>query len=135
MYMCIESVYMYTHVHVLCIVHVHLSHNAIIHVHVHTVYNHTTVPRLNDVSIHWNSVCQLLSETLQTLDAVYRKLVLINDITLSEQEWITALGALMANKQTTRGVVEVVRNEVELFKVHYTCTCRGKRFIWSYTCM
>ncbi len=77
-------------------------------------------------------MCQLLSETLQTLDAVYRKLVLINDITLSEQEWITALGALMANKQTTRGVVEVVRNEVELFKVtqctlytQCTCTCRG----------
>ena len=69
------------------------------------------------MSIHWNSVCQLLSETLQTLDAVYKKLVLINEITLSEQEWITALGALLADKQTTHGVVELVKNEVELFKV------------------
>lgn len=62
-------------------------------------------------------MCQLLSETLQTLDAVYKKLVLINDITANEEQWLSEMGALVSDRRTTHGVVDAVKEEIELFKV------------------
>ncbi len=80
-----------------------------------TFFSH--VNRLNDVSIHWNSVCQLLSETLDTLAAVYKKLTLINEISMNEQDWLNEMTIAMANKRTTHGVIDIVKEEIELFNV------------------
>ena len=58
-------------------------------------------------------MCQLLSETLETLAAVYKKLVLINEITMNEQDWLNEMDTVMANKRTTLGVIDTIKDEIE----------------------
>ena len=72
---------------------------------------------LNDMHMHWNSICQLLTETLENLTQVYAKLCTINDITTSEIDWLMDLQEMAAERQVTRGNVELIRNEITRHKV------------------
>lgn len=78
--------------------------------------------RLSDTHMHWNSICQLLSETLENLTQVYTKLCHINDITTSEIDWLMELQESATQRQVTRGNVELIQNEIARHKVHL-CTC------------
>ena len=48
---------------------------------------------------------------------MYKKLVLINDITDNVSDWLNEMRASMANKRSSHGAVDVIKDEIELFKV------------------
>ena len=73
---------------------------------------------LNDMHMHWNSICQLLTETLENLTRVYTKLCTINDITTGEIDWLMELQEMAAQRQVTRGNVELIQNEITRHKVN-----------------
>lgn len=67
--------------------------------------------------MHWNSICLLLTVTLNNLSSVYIKVCHILDITRSEFDWLDQLSKAAADRQVTQGNVELIKAEIELNQV------------------
>ncbi len=93
----------------------------------HTLIYHTTytptchappsLPRWNDVQMHWNSSCKLLRETLLHLEATEAEMRHVLQIRGEEFEWLEVTEFHANARQQTRGDLEILDNEIEKHEV------------------
>lgn len=121
MYICMYGAepHLHNYCFLLCKIHCHCSHSLVL-----TTWlscDCLATHSLNDIHMHWNSICQLLSETLENLTQVYIKLCTINDITTGEIDWLFELEEMASQRQVTRGNLELIQNEITRHKVSVVC--------------
>ena len=64
------------------------------------------------------SLNDMLATETSRITRVYTKLCTINDITTGEIDWLMELQEMAAQRQVTRGNVELIQNEITRHKVN-----------------
>lgn len=72
---------------------------------------------MNDIQIHWASVCQLLSETLQNLNSVYEKCCHITDVFEAELVWLNEIVDVSSLHKPMNGNIQLIMEEIDHHKV------------------